>query len=194
MRPKVVITILLVASGVLGIAVWISQVSRPQPTPSQTKSTTGDSPEAPEVSTGHVAGLTAVASVAPSTGITNSETTNVVVVQGVEHTAYVRMRAAELDELAMQKSSTAHQTIVLELKNPDRAIRQAALDALKQADDRSVVPQMQQIADQTDDSDERKAILDAIDYINLPSLTEYLQQQKVQGAAGNPSAPGTNAR
>jgi HEAT repeat protein len=85
-------------------------------------------------------------------------------------------RTAELNELAMQDNPEAHQQIADELKNPDKEIRKAALEALKQANDRSVVPQMQQMADQTDDPGEKQAILDAIDFINLPSLTEYFNQ------------------
>jgi HEAT repeat protein len=78
----------------------------------------------------------------------------------------------------MQNSPEAHQQIVDELKNPAPEIRKAALEALKQARDRSVIPQMQEMAGQTDDSTEKQAILDAIDFINLPSLTEHLNQQQ----------------
>ena len=94
------------------------------------------------------------------------------------HAEYVSDEFARLNELAMQDSPEAHQQILVELKNPDHEIREAALDALKQANDRSVVPAMQQIADQTQDPAEKQAILDAIDFINLPSLTEYLHQHQ----------------
>ena len=47
MRPKVVIAILLAASGVLGITAWLAKGSRPQPAVSQTKSLTVNSNPVP---------------------------------------------------------------------------------------------------------------------------------------------------
>lgn len=113
------------------------------------------------------------------TTVSVNKTTN----SEAEHEEYVMKRTAELNSLAMQKSPAAHQQIVDELRNSDKEIRSAALEAIQQANDRSVIPQMKQIADQTDDPQEKQNILDAIDFINLPSLTEYLHQsQKAKNA------------
>jgi len=184
MRPKVVIAILLVALGVLGIAALLSQILHPQPQPMKAQSASNQSSGIPSA---HKPETAAWISVAPTTIITNEEDTNAPAMLKEEHENYVERRDAELEELAMQTNDEAHQEIVSELKNSDSAIRKAALDALMQAGDRSVIPQMQQIADQTSDPEEKHAILDAIDYINLPSLTEHLQQQGVS----KPSAANT---
>lgn len=179
MRPKVVLAILLMVASVLAVAVMLSKVFRPQPavapaqvaiTHSNFSSVTLGPEPAVEITP------------APIT-ITNRDTN---AIARLDHEEYVRNRYEELMDLARQDSPAATQQIVDELKNPDKAIRRAALDALEQANDRSVIPQMQQIADQTDDPDDKQAIQDAIDFINLPSLTEVLQQQKAQKmASGN---------
>ena len=163
----------------LAVAVMLSKVFRPQPAvaPAQVAITHSNSSPvtlAPEPAV----------KIAPAPITITNRDTNAITRQ--DHEEYVRNRYDELMDLARQNSPAATQQIVDELKNPDKAIRRAALDALEQANDRSVVPQMQQIADQTDDPDDKQAIQDAIDFINLPSLTEVLQQQKAQKmASGN---------
>ncbi len=180
MRPKVVLAILLMAAGVLAVAVMLSKVFRPQPAvaPAPVAIThSNSSPVTP--------GPEPAVEIAPAPITITNRDTNAIARQ--DHEEQVRNRAEELMDLARQDSPAATQQIVDELKNPDKAIRRAALDALEQANDRSVIPQMQQIADQTDDPDDKQAIQDAMDFINLPSLTEVLQQQKAQKmASGNP--------
>ncbi|HEU5397439.1 MAG TPA: hypothetical protein VFV81_09740 [Verrucomicrobiae bacterium] len=96
---------------------------------------------------------------------------------------YIKTRSDELMMLAMQDDAPSHQQIVAELNNSEPAIRQAALEALKQANDRSVIPQMQAIADQTADLAQKQAIEDAIEFIELPSPTEYLKQRQAENDA-----------
>jgi hypothetical protein len=175
LRPKVVIAILSIALGVLVILAWISRDFRPQPATGPAESPPGDTnavsvaPAAKPANTGLI--LPAVA--------TNAGTATASVSEN-EYETFVGNRTAELTALAMQNDPQAHQQIMAELQNPDTNIFQAALEALKQADDRSVVPQMQQIAGQTDDPVKKQAILDAIEFINLPSLTEYLHEHQKQ--------------
>jgi flagellar motor component MotA len=178
MRPKVVLAILLMAAGVLAVAVMLSKVFRPQPAVAPAQAAIAQSNSSPVT----LAPEPAVVIAPAPTTITNRDT-NAIARQN--HEEYVRNRYEELMDLARQNDPAATRQIVDELKNPDRAIRKAALDALEQANDRSVVPQMQQIADQTDDPEDKQAIQDAIDFINLPSLTEVRQQQKAQMASGN---------
>lgn len=173
MRPKVVIAILLAACSVLGIAAWLAKGSRPQPAVSQMESPTVNSNPVPVTPTAKPA---TAGFIAPAVA-TNVGTASMPALQD-EREEFISRRSAELIKLAMQDSPEAHQQIVDELRNPDQEIRTAALEAMEQADDRSVVPQMQQIADQTDDPSEKQAILDTIDFINLPSLTEYLHQHQ----------------
>lgn len=171
-------------AGVLAIAVMLSKVFHPRPAAAPTQvaiSPPNPSPVTP-------APKPAVVVVPVPITATNHDT-NAIARQKLDHENYVNRRHEELLDLAREGGPAANQKILDELKNPDRAIRGAALDALEQANDRSVVPQMQQIADQTDDPEDKQAVLDAIDFINLPSFTEILQQRKAQVASGNQPPP-----
>lgn len=168
MRPKIVLTILLAAIGVAIIAVTFKNLrSRPDlPKPVIAATTSNVTKSNP------IASIAPTSAVPAPTTVSINKTTN----SEAEHEEYVAKRTAQLNSLAMQKSPAAHQQIIDELKNSDKEIRKASLEAIQQANDRSVIPQMKQIADETDDAQEKQDILDAIDFINLPSLTEYLQQ------------------
>src|SRR5262249_1745050 len=69
------------------------------------------------------------------------------------------------------------------------------LEAIVQFDDRAAIPRLKEIAEQTEDEEEKKEILEAADFINLPSLSEYLAQQQAQrDAMGMTNAPGQSPR
>ena len=174
MRPKVVVAILLLAAGLLGVIVLVSKALRPQSTTSADSgkvslaATVSNQPvEAPASNPPPVVSVApvAVTNEAPAAGTNDA----------AAHAQYVSRRIEELNALAMNNDVQSRDTILSELKkNPDKEIRAAALEAAIQYDDRSVVPPMQEIAAQTEDPDEKAAILEAIDYINLPSLTEFM--------------------
>jgi hypothetical protein len=170
MRPKVVIIIFLAAVGILGVAAWISQASRKQPDPIP----------APPTVTASIPAQTPDAAPVSSKTIQPAEASNTsrpaIQVSETNHAEWVMEESDRLDKLAAEADPEAHKKNVEELKNPDREIRLAALEALKQADDRSVVPQLQEIAAQTENPEDKQAIQETIDFINLPSLTEYTHQ------------------
>jgi hypothetical protein len=99
------------------------------------------------------------------------------------HASYVRQRIAELNALAMKDDIVSRDAILAELRNPDKEIRKGALEAAIQFGDRSVVPRLQEVAAQTEDPAEKAELLAAIDYINLPSLSEYLAERQAKMAA-----------
>ena len=101
--------------------------------------------------------------------------------------AYVASRAAELMELAMNEDTASLTTILSELGNRDPRVRKAAVDAAVQFHSRDAIPALEEAVSQTDDARERVAILEAIEFLKLPTLTEALQAQKA--AAGGTLAP-----
>jgi len=106
------------------------------------------------------------------------------------HAHYVQQRIEELNALAMNNDSASLETILSELRNPDRKIRQGALEATKQFEDRAAIPRLKEIAAETDDEDEKAELLEAADWLNLPSLTEYVAQQQAQrDATGTTNTP-----
>ena len=73
--------------------------------------------------------------------------------------------------------------ILADLQSPDKEVRAQAIERAKQLEDRSIVARLQEIADRTEDAQERAAALAAIDFINLPSLTAF------QAAGGSNRPP-----
>jgi hypothetical protein len=92
--------------------------------------------------------------------------------QEADHADDVRERIAELMELAMNDDSESLDTIWAELSNPDKHIRQGALEAVVQFGDRSVVPRLREFAAQTEDPAEKAGILSAADHLDLPPFGE----------------------
>ncbi|HEY5297908.1 MAG TPA: hypothetical protein VIK59_08275 [Verrucomicrobiae bacterium] len=171
MRPKVAIGILVCAVGLLALIIFASKTFRPQPAAvAENVSATAPVTASTTVATVPAAGIPAADPmpiyIPPPPIVTNDP---------AAHAKYVKQRTEELNDLAMNNDTDSRDAILAELRtNSDKQIRAAALEAAIQFDDRSVVPQLQQIADETEDPDEKADILAAIDYINLPSLTEYL--------------------
>lgn len=203
MRPRVVIAVLVLASCFLGLAVLLSKVLVPQsPPPAQTAevSAAGD-----PVSNAHPIQMETSA----RTNVFHNQvelagprfadmtqsipaTSNVLSPNAMdrEQAKRIHKRVLELYALAMNDDTASRDAILSEFKNPEKNIRQAALEAAIQFGDRSVVPYLREAAAQTEDPREKVAILDAIDYINLPSLTEYAAQRKALGLTAAP--PSTN--
>jgi len=99
---------------------------------------------------------------------------------------YVAKRVAELQDLGMENDSASLDTILSELDNGDPSIRQAAVEAAVQFGSRDAIPRLMKAAAQADDPKEKSAILDAIEFLNLPTLTEALGQK-------NQPAPDTSS-
>jgi hypothetical protein len=180
MRPKIVIGILLLGTALLVVIVLASKAVHPQSSASLAENTAVSVPPTNSVK------IVRPAVVTPQPVF---HTTSVVATNDpAAHEKYVHRRIKELNDLAMNNDVESRDAILSEVAtNSDRRIRAAALEAAIQFDDRSVVPPLQAIAAQTDDPQEKQNILDAIDYINLPSLTEYM--------AANPStSPNPNAK
>jgi HEAT repeat protein len=91
--------------------------------------------------------------------------------------AYVAKRIEELQDLGMENDSDSLDTILSELTNRDPRIREAAVDAAVQFGSRDAIPKLEDAAAQTEDAKEKAAILDAIEFLKLPTLTEAIGQK-----------------
>lgn len=114
---------------------------------------------------------------------TSQPATNVLSAAEVAHRKYVRETIARLMTLERNSDAASLAAILVELKNPDKKIRAAALSSVIQFNDRSVIPDLQKIADQTEDPFEKVEILKAIDVVKMPSLTEFMAYQRAQKEA-----------
>jgi len=154
MRPKIIIPVTLLLMVVLALAIFL----RPKP-PVTVPPVIGKS--APN--TNFVEKSTVVAFKPTVLPTTNPGT---VVSPLVVHPLTVE----ELRSLAMNDDADSLQAILDELTNSDPEIRAAAREAAVQFGDRTAAPPLRAVAAQMEDLDEKKALLEAADFLELPSL------------------------
>ena len=58
------------------------------------------------------------------------------------------------------------------LSNPEAEVRQAVLESLKQLNDTNAVPGLEKAAESIKDPREKVAVMDTIDYLKMPSITD----------------------
>ena len=102
--------------------------------------------------------------------------------------AYVAKRVGELQDLGMENDSASLDTILAELENGDPSIRQAAVDAAVQFGSRDAIPRLMTAAAQAADPKEKSTILDAVEYLNMPTLAEALAQKNSNAPAASTSS------
>jgi hypothetical protein len=78
----------------------------------------------------------------------------------------------ELAALAMNNDADSLRTILRWLTDPDRQIRDAALEATIQFDSPDAIPSLQDALAQTEDGQEKASIQKAIDFLKLQPLTQ----------------------
>ena len=93
-----------------------------------------------------------------------------------QHQTYVEKRIEELTDLAMNDDSSSLDTILSELTNRDPQIRKAALEATIQFGSRDAIPKLADVVSQVDDPGEKHDILEAIEFLKLPSASEVIAQ------------------
>ncbi len=91
-------------------------------------------------------------------------------------------RIEHLMDLSSNEDSASLSTILLELENPDKDVREAALEAAIQFGERTnTIARLTDLAQRTEDEDERAVLREAIEFIKLPSLTEVVNARKAAG-------------
>ena len=186
MRPKVVLGIFLLAAGILALGLFLSKTSHPQPI---AVAPAAPAPE-PAPPTPAPVAVSAPAPVAAPAVVASADTNDVAEAKE-KHAKYVKKRYDELMAMAMLNDYASHQPIIQDLTNSDVAIRKAALDAVQQTQDRALIPEIQQIADATEDPNYKQSLEDAIDFMKEPTLTEMIQQGKARQNAGISSSQST---
>ncbi len=100
----------------------------------------------------------------------------------------VQARAAELMQLAMNNDAASLDTILKELRNPNRDIRAAALQAAIQFGSRDAIPSLTEAAQNADDPSERTQLVEAIEFLKLPSLSEVMLKGRALQVSAPPSS------
>lgn len=91
-----------------------------------------------------------------------------------EDREWVTARVAALGDLAWLDDAGSLREILAELRNPTPEIRAAALNATKTFASRDAVPYLTALAAETGDTKEQKALNDLIEYLNLPTMLEQM--------------------
>ena len=180
MRPNVVIALVLLGAAV--VVPWLL-LHRENNAPTVQQNAAAANPAAPSVAKPETS-VSSRPDVTETAAVNaNMATNNQLNTVESNQEAYVEERVSQLGDLGMDDDPASLNTILSELNNRDPRIRKAAVDAAVQFGSRDAIPRLTDAATQTDDPREKAAILDAIDYLKLPSLTEVMQQRKAAQAA-----------
>ena len=168
MRPKIVVLTLMVAFGLLGVIAVMKGVAE--------KHEQVANPGAPVTSNvpgTQAKGDTDPAGTNPPATTFNSHAGNPPAASEEVRQAVIQTELDRIRELCDEADGTNNPTIIAalldKLDNPEAEVRKGVLDALMQLNDTNAVPGLQKAAQSMKDARDKVEVLNAIDYINLPS-------------------------
>jgi hypothetical protein len=188
-RPKIVIAVLLAGlAGCVGIF-FLKHVTAPsQPTPPviANQEAAATAPPASLI-TSNIEPAKPVATFANAPVVkTISHAAADTNALAEEHEAYVQAEIDKLTELQANDDADSMHAILSQLTNSDKDIRAAAVESIIQFGSRDAIPVLKDLATRTEDPGEKKDLLDAADFLALPTLSEAREESrkaKMQNAA-----------
>jgi HEAT repeat protein len=94
---------------------------------------------------------------------------------------------AETDRLqqwSMNDDQVSLSNILADLTNPDKEVREAAIEAAEQFGSTNAIPVLQNLAANNEDSEEKAALLEAANFLSLPSINSLPRTpEQIQAAA-----------
>ena len=112
-----------------------------------------------------------------------------------EKQAAIDTETDRLQQWSMNDDPASLTNILADLTSPEKEIRDAAIEATKQFGSTNAIPVLKEVAANTSDTDEQIALLEAANFLSLPSLDlsasgpatpptpEQIQQRQQQQAA-----------
>jgi hypothetical protein len=171
MRPKIVIAIVFIGlAGIFAVFFLKRPAANPNPPPVAATETAvqPDVPKIAAASNTETIVTNPVVAAAPAIADTNEDTS--------AHDAYLQGHLDRLTQLEANDDPASLHEILGELTNSEQVIRIAAIQSAIQFGSRDAIPVMTNLAAQTADPREKKALLDAADFLELPSWTEIHKQ------------------
>jgi|GEM_PF-1039568 len=167
MRPKIVILILGIGVGLVAVVVLLKGV------------TGGHSGDA-GVQTPAIETQTHMESPTDATNVqvvqVNPNSSNSAAIAEQLRAAEVEKDVNQIQDLQGEADGANNPRIISslldKLSNPEAEVRKAALESLKQLNDTNAVPGLEKVAESIKDPREKVAVLDTIEYIKMPSVTE----------------------
>lgn len=189
MRPKIVILILLAGlAGVIGILL-IKQPQGEPPPAAAPIAITKAKPAAPQTAPT----ITNIPITAPAPVATNTLTPE-------QRQTAIDAETARLQQWSMNDDPASLSSILADLTNSEKEIREAAIEATEQFGSTNAIPILKNLAANDADPKEKAALLDAANFISLPSIfdvdnsttpaeREARKQARMQKQAQNQNPP-----
>jgi len=171
MRPKFVIALLLLALLVLGGALVLKRSLERKAAPPTNSLSTAPAP-APDSNALAQAPSPVEPALVPATVAANP-TNNLT---GEQRQAAIEDEIDRLQQWSANDDPQSLSNILADLNNPEKDIRDAAIEATKQFGSTNAIPALKAAADATDDPHEKVALLEAAEFLSLPSLTDLRAQ------------------
>lgn len=166
MRAKVLLIVLLGAVAILAPALYIRfKPAAPPPAAPVTDQPVADTAAAPAQPISH-----SVRRVGPDQSREGLSGPSVQPAE-MDHDTYVLKTRGELSELGMQNDPESLKKILSELENPEPEIRKAALTATLDFGSKDAIPTLQNELNWATDPQEKVDIQKAIDFLELPTLS-----------------------
>jgi hypothetical protein len=89
-----------------------------------------------------------------------------------EKQAYIEAETSRLQDLSTQDDSASLSAILNDLTDPEKEVRLAAIEATKQFGSKDAIPTLQASVADAKDTDEKIALLEAADFLALPTLAD----------------------
>jgi hypothetical protein len=87
----------------------------------------------------------------------------------------IAAKVEELQDLSTKSDQVSMEAILAEVKSPFAKVRAEAVEAIIQFRSRDAIPALKQLATQTEDAHEKAAILEAAEFLELPTLEEFMK-------------------
>jgi hypothetical protein len=168
MRPKIVITIVLIGLAGIFAAFFLKRPAATLPVAANGPAVQPDVPKMAAISNTETIVKSPAVAVAPVLTGTNDDP--------AARDAYVQTQLDRLTRLQANDDPASLHEILDELTNSEKVIRIAAIQSTIQFGSRDAIPALTNLAAQTADPREKKALLEAADFLELPSWTEIHKQ------------------
>jgi hypothetical protein len=172
MRLKVILPVLISGVAIIGGAMLLASM-RQQPVPAEPPvQQSAEAISSNDVAARPVVQKRAPSMVRPLLAVSTDGNAGAAAPDDPEQYRHVRMRIAELDEMAMSGEPESLREILTELGNLDPRIRMAAVDAAVQFKSPDAIPILKDALEQTADLDEKVHLKKAIDFLTLAAESQ----------------------
>ena len=170
MRTKFVLALMSFAALVLAVTFYFKQdfVQRPPPDPAKTAVLT---PPVANPGLATAPGSTRQFGTQPIPVVTSAATVKPPMTPE-ERQAFIEAETSRLQDLSTQDDPASLSPILNDLTNLEKEVRLAAIEATKQFGSKDAIPVLQADVAGATDTDEKIALLEAADFLSLPTLAD----------------------